>query len=68
MRKQEIRIGMTLMVLIVGVVTVMTRSVVESTQTPTADELAEMTAIRSKPRRRAIVIARSINARPSPAC
>ncbi|SVE26554.1 uncharacterized protein METZ01_LOCUS479408, partial [marine metagenome] len=45
MRNQEIRIGMTLMVLIVGVVTVMTRSVVESTQTPTADELAEMTAI-----------------------
>ena len=44
MRKQKMRIGMTLMVLVVGVITVMARSVVEIAQPPTADELAEMTA------------------------
>ena len=49
MREQKMRIGMTLMVLIVGVITVMARSVVEISQTPTADELAEMTSIRPVP-------------------
>ena len=49
MREQKMRIGMTLTVLIVGVITVMARSVVEVSQTPTADELAEMTSIRPVP-------------------
>ena len=49
MREQKMRIGMTVTVLIVGVVTVMARSVVEVSQTPTADELAEMTSIRPVP-------------------
>ena len=49
MREQKMRIGMTVTVLIVGVVTVMARSVVEISQTPTADELAEMTSIRPVP-------------------
>ena len=49
MREQKMRIGMTLTVLIVGVITVMARSAVETSQTPTADELAEMTSIRPVP-------------------
>ena len=49
MREQKMRIGVMLTVLIVGVITVMAGSAIETSQTPTADELAEMTSIRPVP-------------------